>query len=279
MAAEKKLQINAGERELTAILNLPDGIKRPPAILLLHGFTGQKDEFQIAGHDVGLFAYTADELAKQGFASLRIDFSGSGESKGDWADTTFSKQIDDAVTAFDYLQSLASIDARRIGVVGYSQGGLVAGHLVARRPETSAAVLWAPVTNPLSTYSTIMGAQTVESALAASDDTLITANLSWGGETKLKAGFFKEMPEFSPIGTIGKYPGPLRVIVGKRETIVTPQPGAGQVLLNYHNGIDDLVLVDSDHDWNAADNSMTVEDILVPKTVEWFKEHIGGAIE
>ncbi len=64
------------------------------------------------------------------------------------------------------------------------------------------------------------------------------------------------------------------MIVGKRETIVTPQPAAGQILLDYHEGIEDLVEIDSDHDWNAGATAQTVEDVLIPKSAEWFQRHL-----
>lgn len=270
-AAETAVRIESGGRGLAGILNLPDNEKNPPVVLMLHGFTGQKNEFPIAGGTTGLFAYTAARLADSGIASLRIDFNGSGESDGNWEDTTFSGQIKDAVLAFDHLQALPTVDVSKIGILGYSQGGLVGGHLAALRPEASAVVLWAPVTNPVATYSTIMGADTVKNAMSGPIETVTTAKLSWGGETKLKGAFFSELPKVTPVGAIGRYPGPLRVIVGRKETVVTPQPAAGQILLDYHEGPDDLITVDSDHDWNAGTTTKTVDEVLLPATIEWFK--------
>lgn len=273
-AAETQVRIDSGGRGIAGLLVTPDGVSGPPAVLLLHGFTGQKNEFPIAGTDTGLFTYAAEKLAEQGIASLRIDFHGSGDSAGEWSDTTFSSQIKDAAIAFDWLQAQAAVDGARVGILGYSQGGLVGAHLAALRPEADAVVLWAPVTNPMSTYSIILGADTVKKAIAGDASAVTTAKLSWGGETKLKGSFFKELEEYTPVGAISKYHGPLRVFVGKKETIVTPQPASGQLLLNYHDGEEDLVQVDSDHDWNAEKSKETAETILVPGTVEWFKAHL-----
>lgn len=143
-AAERAVRIENGGRGLVAVLSTPDTLKNPPAVVMLHGFTGQKDEFAIAGRGVGLFAYAAAELAANGIATLRIDFNGSGQSDGKWEDTTFSGQIKDAVLAFDYLQALPEVDGSHLGILGYSQGGLVGAHLAALRSEASAVVLWAP---------------------------------------------------------------------------------------------------------------------------------------
>lgn len=274
LASEAPLSITHGGKTIAGILNLPDGVETPPVVLMMHGFTGSKNEFPIAGTETGLFTYVAGELAKAGIASLRIDFTGSGESSGKWEDTTFSGQIADAVDAFDYLQTLPTVDGGRIGILGYSQGGLVGAHLAAARPEADAVVLWAPVTNPMATYAKIMGADKVAAGLAAGKDEPITADLSWGGQTTLKGAFFQELPLLSAAGAVASYPGPLRVIVGSRETIVTPQPIAGNQLMRYHTGVEDLTVVDTDHDFGAETSAETVETELAPKTVEWFRDKL-----
>lgn len=273
-AAETPVKIEVQGRDLAAILNLPEGTQSPPVVLMLHGFTGQKDEFPIAKRNTGLFAYTAQELARKGIATLRIDFEGSGASNGEWKNTSFSSQIADAVAAFDYLQANNSVNGGKVGILGYSQGGLVGAHLAAVRPEAAAVVLWAPVTNPMATYSHILGSEAVSKGIMGDAKQEITTNLSWGGQTTLLGSFYKELPLANPTGAIGKYHGPLRVIVGTRETIVTPQPAAGQSILNYHEGIEDLVEVDSDHDYGAETSPDLVESTLVPKTAEWFVDHM-----
>ncbi|MDT1064569.1 alpha/beta hydrolase [Paracoccus sp. CPCC 101403] len=274
VAGEEAVTVERADKRIAGILNRPDGIENPPIVLMLHGFTGSKNEFTVAGTETGLFTLMAEELAKAGIASLRIDFAGSGESSGTWEQTTFSGQIADAVDAFDYLQIMPGVDAHRIGILGYSQGGLVGAHLAAARPETRAAVLWAPVANPMATYATIMGKEKVAEGLAAASDQPVTASLSWGGETTLNGAFFHELPEASAAGALASYSGPLRVIAGRNETIVAPQPYPAQQLLRYHTGIEDLVLLDSDHDFGAGTSDALVRAELAPQTVEWFRDNL-----
>jgi dienelactone hydrolase len=272
-AAESDVAIDRDGVKMAGTLNLPDGVENPPVVLMLHGFTGSRNEFPVAGGDVGLFTHAAAKLAKAGIASLRIDFIGSGQSGGAWEDTTFSTQIADAVVAFDYLQTLDGVNGDRVAILGYSQGGLVASHVADLRPEATSVVLWAPVTNPRGTYAGLVTEEVVDRALAAPADEKITAPLSWGGETTLKARFFQELVTTSPVAALSGYPGPVAVIVGTKETIVTPQPAAGRVLLNYHDGEEILVEVDSDHDWNALKTFDTVDTALLPATVAWLKGH------
>lgn len=273
MATESDVFLDRNGVSMAGTLNLPDGVDNPPVVLMLHGFTGQRDEFPVAGGDIGLFAHAAAALADAGLASLRIDFVGSGESGGAWEDTTFSSQIADAVAAFDHLQTLDGVDGARVAVLGYSQGGLVAAHVARQRPEARAVVLWAPVTNPLDTYAGLLTQEAVDRALAAPADQRITAPLSWGGETTLKARFFQELATTSSPAALSRYQGPVAVIVGTKETIVTPQPAAGQVLLDYHDGEETLIQIESDHDWDALQTFETVDGALLPSTVDWFGKH------
>ena len=78
-----------------------------PVVLLLHGFTGSRNELPTDSVSEGVFARTATRLAEAGYASLRIDFRGSGESTADlsFAETTFEGQVADALTAIDWLQA------------------------------------------------------------------------------------------------------------------------------------------------------------------------------
>ncbi len=51
----------------------------------------------------------------------------------------------------------------------------------------------------------------------------------------------------NPVAAASRYPGPLMVIVGTRDETVTPQPAAGEIYLRYHDGPEDLVVLDTDH--------------------------------
>ena len=98
LADEAIVTIPSEGSELVATLQTPDG-DPAPVVLLLHGFTGVRDELKTDAVPDGVFAYTADKLEEAGLASLRVDFRGSGESTADlsFADTTFEGQIADAL--------------------------------------------------------------------------------------------------------------------------------------------------------------------------------------
>ena len=102
-AAEKAIDFVVDGQKVVGTLALPDGASTPPVVLLLHGFTGSRDELEIPAVKEGIFERAARMWADKGFASLRIDFRGSGESEGKFEDTTLDGQVKDALAALDYL--------------------------------------------------------------------------------------------------------------------------------------------------------------------------------
>ncbi|WP_419907848.1 alpha/beta hydrolase family protein [Hoeflea sp.] len=273
-AAEKDIEFRVDGKSVVGTLETPDNATEPaPVVLMLHGFTGSRHELPIADTDEGVFSRTARQLADNGYASLRIDFRGSGDSQGAWEDTTFSGQIVDAVAAVDWLKDSQDVDGDNISILGWSQGGLVAAHAAAERPDVKSVVLWAPVTNPLMTYSGILGSETVMNAIAGEPETPHTVKLPWGVDTTLKGAFYHEIPETSTAAAVSDYPGPLLVIVGTRDTTVAPQPAAGQILLNYHPGKQQLVVFDTDHVWDAFSGPGTLDGQMIPATLGWLEEN------
>lgn len=274
LASEEEITFEVAGQTVVGTLETPDGSSAAaPVVLMLHGFTGTRDELPVKDTEEGVFSRTARILAENGYSSLRIDFRGTGDSGGTWPETTFSGQIADAVAAIDWLKSDKRVDGTSISVLGWSQGGLVATHAVASRPEVKSTVLWAAVTNPLATFSDLLGKDTVVNALAGPADTPITVKLPWGVETTLNGSFYHELPTTSPAGAIAAYPGPLLVIVGSKDTLVKPQPAAGQILLDYHPGTEKLVLFDTDHVWDAFTGPATLDTKMLPTTLEWLSAH------
>lgn len=271
-ATEEVVKIPVNGQNVVGTLETPDGAPAP-VVLLLHGFTGSRDELPVKDTEEGVFSRTARQLADNGFASLRIDFRGSGESEGEWADTTFSGQIGDAVAAIDWLKSDDRVDGGSISVLGWSQGGLVASHAAAERSDVKAVVLWAPVTNPLASFSALLGAEGTMKAITGAPEMAHTMTLPWGAETTLKGAFFQELPTTSPAGAVAAYEGPLMVIVGSKDTVVAPQPWAGQILLDYHPGEEELVVFETDHVWDAFAGPATLDEKMIPTTLEWLNAH------
>lgn len=248
-----------------------------PVVLMLHGFTGDRSELEIAGTDETVFLRAARLLSEAGFDSFRIDFRGSGESDAlAWEDTTFSTQIVDAKAAIDYLADNNDGAPRPVIVLGYSQGGLIAAHAVAARPDVAAAVLWAPVAIPQLTYAAVLGDDVVEAMQAADEDAPAREiELPWGETTRLKPAFFNEFLRTDPVAAIAPWPGPLLVVVGGNDDIVGPQPKMGMLYLRYHEGPSEMKVYMTDHIFGAFEGPETL-DRVVSEMVPWLRSALDG---
>ena len=105
--------------------------------LFAHCFTCSKN--------IGTATRISRALAERGFAILRFDFTGLGSSEGDFANTNFSSNIDDLVSASTYLSSVYG--APKI-LVGHSLGGAAVIAAAARLPEVKAVVTIAAPSDP-----------------------------------------------------------------------------------------------------------------------------------
>ena len=132
-----------GELTLAGEIALPDGDGPHPAVVLISGSGDQTRDSELAGFKV--FAVLADALAEAGIASLRYDDRGVGGSSGDGLQATIDDRAADVAAAVDLLTSRGDIDAERIGLIGHSEGGMVAP-LAASRSDGVAfvALLAAP---------------------------------------------------------------------------------------------------------------------------------------
>jgi pimeloyl-ACP methyl ester carboxylesterase len=253
---EEIVGIDRDGLNMVGTLALPEGGEGPfPIVLLFHGFLGERDELPIVGIESmeGMYTRTARALAGQGIASLRIEFIGSGESDGDWADTTFTSQINDAIAAIDYIETLDTIDAERIGLIGLSQGGLVAASVAGRDPRVDSVVLWSASASPSADFPGLIGEDIFMEGLTNPEGVIFT--LPWGEETTLRQPFFLDVFNVDPVLELSRFDGPVMAIGGLRDTTVYPQPYMSQLYLNNHDGPEMLVAVDGDH----------VFDVLVPE--------------
>jgi len=139
-----RIQMKAGY--LAGTLHLP-ALAPPkagwPAVLLCHGFTGQRLEAHF------LFVKASRAFAERKLASLRFDFRGSGESSGRFRDMSVLTELADALAAWEYLGRLRGLDPARRGLLGLSFGGAVAallsGGLAAEGRAPAGCVLWSAV--------------------------------------------------------------------------------------------------------------------------------------
>lgn len=269
---ETIVNIESQGLKMVGTLAMPTSDAPVPLVLLFHGFKGERDELPVVNTEEGMYSRTARIFAERGYATLRIEFIGSGESEGKWEDTTFTGQIGDAIAALDFASTLEGVDPERIGIIGLSQGGLVAAGAAGQDARVKALVLWSAAANPASNFANILPMETIQAGLALADGEALPVTLPWGEETSMKRGFFEQLYTVDPVASIVKYGGPMLVIVGSRDTTVYPQPQQGQIFLDYHEGHEALVVLDGDHVFDVLATGPEVLDQAIWNSLAWFME-------
>ena len=127
--------------ELAGTLTLPPGKAKPAAVVLISGSGPQDRNEEVFGHKP--FLVLADHLTRQGIAVLRYDDRGTGASTGNHAAATSEDLARDVVSAVEFLKSRDDIDIEKIGLIGHSEGGMLAPMVGAESKDIAYMVLLA----------------------------------------------------------------------------------------------------------------------------------------
>ena len=265
---QERVTIPSQGKTMVGTLALPEG-EPAPVVLLFHGFTGTRDELPIPGTEDGVFSRTARLLAEAGYASLRVDFIGSGESEGDFADTTYEGQVADGLAALAFAQGDARVQGDAVHIIGWSQGGLVATAVAGRSDAPEAVALWAAVADPKATFSGLLGPEVMAKG-QSTGTTPMLIKLPWGAETSLKQGYFDGVATFKPTEEIASYAGPLFVAQGTLDTVVPPV--SQDQLLAAHEGEEVAFTREMDHVFNVFTSPETLDE-MVAATISFFATH------
>lgn len=126
---------------LAGTLTLPSSQGPFPAAILIAGSGPQDRDDNVAGHRS--FLVLADHLTRKGIAVLRYDKRGIGKSTGNFDQATTEDFASDATAALDYVRSRKEINSRKIGLIGHSEGGLIAPMIASRSSDVAWIVLLA----------------------------------------------------------------------------------------------------------------------------------------
>ena len=110
--------------KLAGTLTIPDTTKQWPVVVLVSGSGPQDRNEEIAKHKP--FLVIADYFTRNGIAVLRYDDRGVGKSEGVFGNATTIYFCNDAEAAVSFLAKLPYIDKNSIGIVGHSEGGIIA---------------------------------------------------------------------------------------------------------------------------------------------------------
>ncbi len=123
---------------LGATLTKPSGAGPFPVAILISGSGAQDRDETLSGHKP--FWVIADYLTRRGVAALRVDDRGMGKSVGPTQGTS-ADFAQDVITSLDYLKSRKDINPKKIGLIGHSEGGMIAPMVATKRPQDVAFIV------------------------------------------------------------------------------------------------------------------------------------------
>jgi len=126
---------------LAGTLTVPRGQEPFPAAVLLSGSGPHDRDESLVGHRP--FLVLADHLTRKGIAVLRFDKRGIGRSTGDYANATTEDFASDAEAALAYLKTRREIDQKKTGLIGHSEGGMIAPLVATHSSDVAWIVLLA----------------------------------------------------------------------------------------------------------------------------------------
>ena len=138
---EVKFENSIEKFTLAGTLTLPKGDGPFPVVILVSGSGPQNRNEEILEHKP--FWIIADFLTNQGFAVLRYDDRGTGQSKGVFASATSVELATDAESALDFMRNNPKIKKDKICIAGHSEGAMIAVILAAKRKDIHSIVLLA----------------------------------------------------------------------------------------------------------------------------------------
>ncbi len=257
--AELSLLVPNGDHQIPIAVTMPTGGADAPAVVMLHGTGSNKDE---AGNG---YLMLAPKMAAAGIAAVRVDFPGSGDSAASYEIYSNTMAISDAEAVAAYVAKLDGIDGKRIGIMGWSQGGTDA-LLAAGSSKTWKSVLtWAG--------ALVIGDMADEAMRAeAAAQGYTWMKFEWREPLKLGKKWIDEADSMDVLSYAAKIKAPICSVHGTLDDTV-PFADSEKVQAVARNAKSRLVPIEgADHTFCVFTGDLTKYEQLAKETVAWFVE-------
>jgi uncharacterized protein len=137
----EEVTFSNAEATLAGTLTVPEGQGRFPAVVLISGSGVEDRDEDIFGFRI--FGVLADHLSRHGIAVLRYDDRGAGGSTAASPQDTSETYAGDVAAAVEYLKGRPEIDPQQIGLLGHSEGGIIAPMVAAGSDDVALVIMMA----------------------------------------------------------------------------------------------------------------------------------------
>jgi len=239
----KAVKVDSRGVSVPAILTVPVGATKVPLVVMAHGHGGSKEE-------AGGFTAIAEGLARLGIASIRMDFPGCGESTEPFIQNNLTNMLADIEAARLFALANASVNAKRIGMFGYSMGGRLAIMSTVKTGYTSLGLLAPVATNGPASMFTFMGGKPAYDALAAkaAAEGHVIFTTPYGQVQDLGKKWFDDNQSAICIEPVIVYKGPILYVRGANDTVIAESVvNASAAAANSSSGVEMVTIAGADH--------------------------------
>jgi uncharacterized protein len=259
---EQHVSIDAGDHAVPGTYVYPKAggaARQHPAVLLLHGFGSTGDE-------VGnMYVGVAQQLALLGYASLRIDFAGSGANPQAFTANTFDGMVADSSAALDWLIARPNTDDTRIGVLGFSLGGRLAATVAGTDPRVAAMATWSgAIENGIGSLAFLEGYYAEAQANGH-----VVVDLGWR-TVDLSLEWFETMMASTSLDQLAGYSGPLLLVAGELDTVVDPDVSRHAAGASGSYDVTLRIIRGADHIFNVFSPDRAPANQVIQVTADWF---------
>ena len=242
-----------------------------PLVLMAHGHGGSR-------HEGGGYQLAAKAMAKNGIASIRMDFPGCGDSTESFTNNNLSNMLLDLQAARAYAASQPEIDSDRLGLLGYSMGGRLVALLAEMDPSYKVMVAWTPAVAD--------GAQGMLDSLGGADAYHILKQRArstgvaeyttrWGTKLQLGYGWFTDLEETMPLESLATFEGPLLILYGDQDDVVPPATAEAAIAAARSSSeVVGHVVAGADHGLGFYTDQPEIAAEVVDTTATFFKERL-----
>jgi putative redox protein len=252
---EKISTLNIYGEKLVGLVDFPKSQNdKLSAIILVHGFGAEKTE-------KGMFDDIAQILSENKFFAYRFDFSGLGESEGDYSKTTLTKLTEDLRAIIDFVKFKPRVNPSKIGILGMSFGVSVAVALNA--PEIQTYVLLGSVAHPYEVLKNLFMEYTFN------PNGISFRITSEGKHIKMGPQFWKDFQKYDLLKIISEIHKPICIIHGEKDS-AAPLAEA-KIFYEAANEPKKLIIVkNADHGFYEPNERKQ----MVTEAVNWFRNHL-----
>jgi dipeptidyl aminopeptidase/acylaminoacyl peptidase len=232
--AEEVLVKTPAGHTLAGTLTLPKGASRAQPVSAIVTITGSGP--QDRDENIGLpgfrpFRQLADSLGRRGIAVLRMDDRGTGASGGAFKGSTSADFAEDVRAGLAYLRTRPEIRADRLGVLGHSEGAVIAPMVADKEPTLRAIVLLAGVAQPARSalHSQMKNLYEHDSKLTPEKRDSLIAEIPTKIDGMMAADpWMKFFLTYDPAATMRRVKTPVLILTGSRDQQAAPEQVALQ---------------------------------------------------